>query len=119
MILIEKIIELNDKLYIDSWYDKYSRNYVTQVKDLDDNEVDYAYSGNSKDRNADIQMFKDKYKEEIVEYYQNKKKKKKKQELPITGINPIMPDKGAGIDTFNKNAAPAGDIGGEAAGGGE
>jgi len=117
MILIEKRIELNDKLYIDSWYDKYSRNYVTQVKDLDDNEVDYAYSGNSKDRNADIQMFKDKYKEEIVEYYQNKKKKKKKQELPMTGLNPIMPDQGKGIDTFNKNMDAGSEAAGEMSGG--
>lgn len=120
MILIEKRIELNSKLYIDSWYDKYSRSYITQVKDEEDNEVDYAYSGNRADRDADIKYFKDKYKDEIVEYLQPRDdKKKKEKELPMTGLNPIMPDQGKGIDTFNKNAAPAGDIGGEAAGGGE
>ena len=112
MILIEKIIELNSKLHIDSWYDKYSRNYITQVKDNEDNEIDYAYSGNSRDRNADIQTFKEKYSDEIVEYYQSKKKKK--QELPMTGLSPVMPDKEKGIDTFNKNASP--DIGSESNG---
>lgn len=120
MILIEKRIELSSKLYIDSWYDKYSRSYITQVKDEEDNEVDYAYSGNRADRDADIKYFKDKYKDEIVEYLQPRDdKKKKEKELPMTGLNPIMPDQGKGIDTFNKNAAPAGDVGGEAAGGGE
>lgn len=120
MILIEKRIELNSKLYIDSWFDKYTKSYITQIKDEEDNEIDYAYSGNIADRDADIAYFKDKYKDEIVEYLQPKEdKKKKKQELPMTGLNPIMPDQGAGIDTFNKNAAPAGDVGGEAAGGGE
>lgn len=113
MILIEKRIEINDKLYIDSWYDKYSRNYITQVKDNEDNEIDYAYSGNSGDRDYEIQRFKDKYKDEIVEYFQPKKKKKK-QELPMTGLSPIMPDKEKGIDTFNKNASP--DIGMESNG---
>ena len=103
MILIEKRIELNNKLYIDSWYDKYSKSYITQVKDLEDNEIDYAYSGNAKDRDFDIKTFKDKYKDEIVEYYQSKKKKKKKQELPMTGLSPIIPDYGKGIDTFNNN----------------
>lgn len=120
MILIEKRIELSSKLYIDSWYDKYSRSYITQVKDEEDNEIDYAYSGNRADRDADIKYFKDKYKDEIVEYLQPRDdKKKKEKELPMTGLNPIMPDQGKGIDTFNKNAAPAGDVGGEAAGGGE
>ena len=103
MILIEKIIELNDKLHIDSWYDKYSRNYVTQVKDNEDNEIEYAYAGNSRDRNNDIEYFKNKYKEDIVEYYQNKKKKKK--DLPMTGLSPIMPDYEKGIETFNKNSS--------------
>lgn len=113
MILIEKRIELSNKLYIDSWYDKYSRNYITQVKDENDNEVDYAYSGNAKDRDADIKAFKDKYKEDIVEYYQSKKKKKKQQELPMTGLSPIMPDYEKGIDTFNKNANISGDVSAE------
>ena len=112
MILIEKIIELNSNLHIDSWYDKYSKNYITQVKDNEDNEIDYAYSGNSKDRDADIEYFKGKYKDEIVEYLQSKKKKK--QELPMTGLSPIMPNKEKGIETFNKNASP--DIGSETGG---
>lgn len=112
MLLIEKRIELNDKLYIDSWYDKYSKNYITQVKDNEDNEIDYSYSGNSKDRNTDIEYFKDKYKDEIVEYLQPKKKKKKQAELPMTGLSPVLPDQGKGIDTFNKNM----DVGSEAAG---
>ncbi len=107
MILIEKRIELNSKLYIDSWYDKYSRNFITQVKDNEDNEVDYTYSDNSKDRDSDIQFFKDKYKEEIVEYLQPKEtRKKEEKELPMTGLSPIIPDTGKGIDTFNKNASP-------------
>ena len=114
MILIEKIIELNDKLHIDSWYDKYSRNYITQVKDNEDNEVEYSYAGNSRDRDADIKYFKEKYKEEIVEYLQPREEKKKKKELPMTGLSPIMPDKEKGIDTFNKNASP--DIGAESSG---
>ncbi len=109
MILIEKRIEINNELYIDSWYDKYSKNYITQVKDLEDNEVDYAYSGNSKDRDADIKYFKKQYKNELSEEY---KKKKKQAELPMTGLSPILPDQGKGIDTFNKNM----DVGGEAAG---
>lgn len=104
MILIEKRIEINDELYIDSWYDKYSKSFITQVKDNEDNEIDYSYSGNSKDRNEDIKYFKDKYKDQITEYYQSKKKKK--QELPITGLSPIMPDAGKGVDTFNNNASP-------------
>lgn len=113
MILIEKRIELNSKLYIDSWFDKYSKSYITQVKDEEDNEVDYAYSGNRADRDSDIDYFKNKYKDEIVEYLQPKEdRKKRKQELPMTGLNPILPDQGAGIDTFNKNM----DVGGEAAG---
>ena len=81
MILIEKRIELSNKLYIDSWYDKYSRSYITQVKDNEDNEIDYAYSGNRADRDEDIKDFKEKYKDDIVEYYQSKKKKKKQKEL--------------------------------------
>lgn len=116
MILIEKRIELSNKLYIDSWYDKYSRNYITQVKDENDNEVDYAYSGNAKDRDADIKAFKDKYKEDIVEYYQSKKKKKK-QELPMTGLSPIMPDYDKGIDTFNNMNVNQGEANGESGGG--
>ena len=104
MILIEKIIELNSKLHIDSWYDKYSQRYVTQVKDNEDNEIEYAYADNSKDRNNDIEYLKNKYKnEDIVEYYQ--KKKKKKKELPMTGLSPIMPDYEKGIETFNKNSS--------------
>ena len=106
MILIEKIIELNSKLHIDSWYDKYSQRYVTQVKDNEDNEIEYAYADNSKDRNNDIEYLKNKYKEDkdkdIVEYYQ---KKKKKKELPMTGLSPIMPDYEKGIETFNKNSS--------------
>lgn len=106
MILIEKIIELNSKLHIDSWYDKYSQSYITQVKDDEDNEIEYAYAGNSRDRNNDIEYFKNKYKEEIVEYLQPKEdKEKKKKDLPMTGLNPIMPDQGKGIDTFNKNSS--------------
>ena len=118
MILIEKRIELSNKLYIDSWYDRFSKNYITQVKDNEDNEIDYAYSGDAKGRNFDIQMFKDKYKDDIVEYYQSKKKKKK-QELPMTGLSPILPDKGKGINTFNKNASPDINVesGGEVSGG--
>ena len=117
MILIEKRIELNNKLYIDSWYDKYSKNYITQVKDLNDNEIDYAYSGSSKSRDEDIKMFKDKYKDEIVEYLQSKKKKKKQIELPITGLSPVLPDQGKGIDTFNKNMDASGEATGELSGG--
>lgn len=116
MILIEKRIELSNKLYIDSWYDKYSRNYITQVKDENDNEIDYAYSGNAKDRDSDIKAFKEKYKGDIVEYYQSKKKKKK-QELPVTGLSPIMPDYEKGIDTFNKNMnVDQGNVSGESGG---
>ena len=43
------IKELKKGLYIDSWYDKYSRSYITQVKDAEDNELEYSYSGNKKD----------------------------------------------------------------------
>ena len=103
MILIEKRIELSNKLYIDSWYDKYSKSYITQVKDNEDNEVDYAYSGNRADRDVDIKDFKEKYKDDIVEYYQSKKKKKKQKELPMTGLSPVLPDQGKGIETFNNN----------------
>ncbi len=120
-LLIEKRIELNDKMYIDSWYDKFSRSYITQVKDNEDNELDYAYSGDAKGRDHDIQAFKDLYKEEIVEYLQPKEdKKKKKKELPITGLNPeVIPDPGKGIETFNHNM-DVGEVSGEApAGGGE
>ena len=80
----------------------------------EDNEVEYSYAGNSRDRDADIKYFKEKYKEEIVEYLQPREEKKKKKELPMTGLSPIMPDKEKGIDTFNKNASP--DIGAESSG---
>lgn len=114
MILIEKRIELTDKLYIDSWYDKYSKSYITQVKDLEDNEVDYSYAGDAKGRDADIQYFKDEYGSQLEEYYQSKKKKKK-QELPMTGLSPVLPDQGKGIETFNHNMN-SGDTGSETAG---
>lgn len=118
-ILIEKIVEINDKLHIDSWYDKYSRSYITQVKDNEDNEIDYVYSGNSRDRDYEIQRLKDKYKEdEIVEYLQPRKKKKKQAELPMTGLSLILPDQGKGVDTFNKNMdIDAGNSNGEGASG--
>ena len=66
---------------------------------------------------VDLQTFKEKYSDEIVEYYQSKKKKK--QELPMTGLSPVMPDKEKGIDTFNKNASPdiSSETGGEVSGG--
>jgi hypothetical protein len=35
----------------------------------------------------------------------------------MTGLNPIMPDQGKGIDTFNKNMNVGGEAAGEMSGG--
>lgn len=96
------IKELKKGLYIDSWYDKYSRSYITQVKDAEDNELEYSYSGNKKDRDSDIKYFQEKYKNGRVQESLDKRKK-----LPaLSTLNPIatniIPNKGgAGIDSFN------------------
>ena len=103
------IKELRKGLYIDSWYDKYSRSYITQVKDAEDNELEYSYSGNKKDRDADIKHFQDKYRNGKVQESVDRKKK-----LPaLSTLNPIatdiIPNKGgAGIDAFNNASGSSG-----------
>ena len=53
-------VELKKGYYIDSYYDKNTRSYITTLKDEDGNQIrDAYYSGNMTDRNADIQYMKE------------------------------------------------------------
>ena len=102
-------VELKKGYYIDSYYDKNTRSYITTLRDKDGNQIrDAYYSGNMTDRNTDIQHIK-----EFFEQYLNEalnlrktikdtKEKTKKAKLPaLSTLSPIMPDTAAGISTFN------------------
>ena len=102
-------VELKKGYYIDSYYDKNTRSYITTLRDKDGNQIRNAYySGNMTDRNTDIQHIK-----EFFEQYLNealnlrktikdtKEKTKKAKLSALSTLSPIMPDAAAGIDTFN------------------
>ena len=102
-------VELKKGYYIDSYYDKNTRSYITTLRDKDGNQIrDAYYSCNMTDRSADIQHIK-----EFFEQYLNEalnlrktikdtKEKTKKAKLPaLSTLSPIMPDAAAGISTFN------------------
>jgi hypothetical protein len=60
-------MEKNKKYHIVSWYDWHSHNYITQLKDENDNQIgDAAYDGSSKARNYSIKMLKKYYQNEIL-----------------------------------------------------
>ena len=95
--------------YIDSYYDKNTRSYITTLKDEDGNQIrDAYYSGNMTDRNADIQYMKEFFNQYMNEALnlrktiKDTKEKTKKAKLPaLSTLSPILPDGAAGIATFN------------------
>ena len=47
---------------VDKWYDKYTRNWIIQVLDIEGNEIECSYAGNKKSAEYDVKLFKEKYK---------------------------------------------------------
>ena len=102
-------VELKKGYYIDSYYDKNTRSYITTLKDEDGNQIrDAYYSGNMTDRNADIQYMKEFFNQYMNEALnlrktiKDTKEKTKKAKLPaLSTLSPILPDGAAGIATFN------------------
>lgn len=46
-----------DTYKIRYWYDRYTRSWVIQVIDENNNEVESSYVGNKKDRDCEIKYF--------------------------------------------------------------
>lgn len=108
------IKELSNGYYIDSWWDRFTRSWVTQLKDMDGNEIDCSYSGNKEDRDFEIASYEELYKDGIEEIDEAmvKKKKNKKKELPaLDTLHPIevLPDAAGGIDSFNSSFGSGGE----------
>ena len=58
-------VELRKGYYIDSYYDKDSKSYITSIKDKESNQVgEILYSDNMTDRNSDIQNLKEIFNDE-------------------------------------------------------
>ena len=58
-------VELKKGYYIDSYYDKDSKSYITSIKDKESNQVgEILYSDNMTDRNSDIQNLKEIFNDE-------------------------------------------------------
>lgn len=55
------IKELSNGYYIDAWWDKFSKNYIIQVKNKSGDEVEVNFAGNKEDRDVIIKDFTDEF----------------------------------------------------------
>lgn len=64
--------ELKKGYYIDSFYDRNTKSYITTLRDNESNQIgDASYSGNMTDRDADVQAIKEKFFQEYLPAIKN------------------------------------------------
>lgn len=64
--------ELKKGYYIDSFYDRHTKSYITTLRDNESNQIgDASYSGNMTDRDADVQAIKEKFFQEYLPAIKN------------------------------------------------